>query len=80
MIARFFIILLKGYQKVLSPETGYLWSFLGKTKKTCVFFPSCSEYMIQAIKKHGAIRGLLQGVRRVLRCHPWQKEHFDPVK
>jgi putative membrane protein insertion efficiency factor len=45
----------------------------------CVFEPSCSEYTLEAIKKHGAIKGWRLGIRRISRCHPWQKSHYDPV-
>ena len=46
----------------------------------CVFYPSCSEYTKQAIEKYGTARGIYLGFFRILRCHPWQKNHIDPVK
>ena len=49
-------------------------------RPSCVFFPSCSEYSKEAIKKYGAIKGLFLSMKRILRCHPWQKNHIDPVK
>jgi putative membrane protein insertion efficiency factor len=70
------IALIHAYQKYLSPDTGVFRS--GK-RKTCVFFPSCSEYTIQALEKYGVLRGCYMGVRRILRCHPWQKNHIDPL-
>lgn len=45
----------------------------------CVFEPSCSVYTIQAIEKYGAIKGGYLGIKRILRCHPWQKQHYDPL-
>ncbi|OGJ02817.1 membrane protein insertion efficiency factor YidD [Candidatus Nomurabacteria bacterium RIFCSPLOWO2_12_FULL_46_14] len=49
-------------------------------KKSCVFYPTCSEYAKEAIRKYGALRGAWLSLRRILRCHPWQKNHIDPVK
>ncbi len=51
-----------------------------KTHNSCVFSPTCSEYTKQSIIKHGILKGIFYGARRILRCHPWQKNHFDPVK
>jgi putative membrane protein insertion efficiency factor len=45
----------------------------------CRYVPSCSEYAAEAIEKHGAIRGVLMGAWRLLRCHPFVKGGFDPV-
>jgi putative membrane protein insertion efficiency factor len=56
------------YQKFLSP------------RNKCVFYPTCSEYTKQAIEKYGALKGIYLGLGRVLRCHPWQKKHIDPVR
>ncbi|MGC2061760.1 MAG: membrane protein insertion efficiency factor YidD [Thermodesulfovibrionales bacterium] len=47
---------------------------------TCRFVPSCSQYAIEAITQHGALRGLYLAVRRLLRCHPWHPGGFDPVR
>jgi hypothetical protein len=52
---------------------------LGILKDNCVFYPTCSMYAIDAIKKYGWISGTLRAVRRISRCHPWQKNHIDPV-
>lgn len=45
----------------------------------CRFHPTCSAYGIEAIEAHGAVRGGLLAVRRVLRCHPWGRFGYDPV-
>ncbi len=45
----------------------------------CRFRPSCSEYMLRALRLHGLLRGGSLGVRRLCRCHPWSKGGFDPV-
>jgi len=46
----------------------------------CRFVPSCSEYTYRAVEKYGAIRGLIMGIRRIVRCHPWNKGGIDLVK
>ena len=45
----------------------------------CRFQPTCSNYMIEAIKKYGCIKGLFLGIKRILRCHPKGKTGYDPV-
>lgn len=61
--------LLKFYKRAISP-------FL---PSACRFHPTCSVYMMEAIEKHGAARGLAMGVRRLLKCHPFHAGGFDPV-
>ena len=46
----------------------------------CKFYPTCSEYTRQAIEKYGAIKGLILGIYRVLRCNPFSKGGYDPLK
>ncbi len=50
-----------------------------KSHSSCVFLPTCSEYTKEAVVKYGSIKGLFIGFRRILRCHPWQKNHYDPL-
>ncbi len=64
----FFIYLVKLYQKGISPFF----------PATCRFQPTCSQYMIIAIEKHG-LKGILMGTARILRCHPLTKAGEDPV-
>ena len=61
--------LLRGYQMVVSPLLG----------QRCRFYPTCSQYAIEAVDRHGVIRGLWLSVRRVARCHPFHPGGFDPV-
>lgn len=49
------------------------------TPPACRFTPTCSQYAIEAIEKHGPIHGLWLAVRRLLRCHPWGGSGYDPV-
>ena len=63
------ILLVRAYQVVLSPL------FTG----CCRFEPSCSNYMIEALQTHGAVKGLYLGMMRLLRCHPFGKSGYDPV-
>lgn len=61
--------LIKIYRYAISP-------FLGAR---CRFEPSCSAYAVEAIERHGVLRGIKLAVRRVLRCHPWNPGGYDPV-
>ncbi len=46
----------------------------------CRFYPTCSEYAMEAIEKHGLWRGIGMGTKRLLRCHPFHEGGFDPVR
>ena len=46
----------------------------------CRFTPTCSNYMIDALNEYGLIKGLILGLKRILRCHPFGKYGYDPVK
>jgi uncharacterized protein len=48
--------------------------------RSCRYVPSCSAYMIDALRAHGPIRGAWLGIRRIGRCHPWGGSGFDPVR
>ncbi len=49
------------------------------TPPSCRFTPTCSTYALEAIRKHGPLRGTLLAVKRILRCHPWGGSGYDPV-
>jgi len=67
------------YQKTISPDHGILRRVGIINRPACVFYPTCSEYSIDSIKKYGPILGLYKTVKRITRCHPYQKKHIDPV-
>lgn len=46
---------------------------------SCRFAPSCSQYMLEALQRHHALKGILLGTWRLLRCHPWHPGGYDPV-
>lgn len=49
-------------------------------KPNCIYIPTCSQYAIDAIDKYGAIKGSFMAIKRILRCHPFHKGGYDPVK
>ena len=63
------ILLVRAYQVTLSPILG----------GACRFEPSCSNYMIEALRVHGPAKGVLIGLWRILRCHPFGAHGYDPV-
>ena len=70
-----FLLLIKLYQKTISPDHGLLKVFF--KNGYCRFYPSCSEYGYLAIKKHGLFRGLPKALWRIVRCNPWNKGGID---
>lgn len=69
MVARALLMLIRGYQRGISP-------FL---PPACRFTPTCSAYAAEAIERYGATRGTWLATRRLLRCHPWGGTGHDPV-
>jgi len=63
------ILLIRFYQQAISP---YL-------RPSCRYTPTCSQFYIEAVKKHGPFRGSYLGIKRILRCHPWGGHGYDPV-
>ncbi len=57
------------YQKCISPMF----------PPCCRYTPTCSQYAVEAIRKHGPFKGLYLAIRRILRCHPWGGSGYDPV-
>lgn len=67
------IKIIEFYQKHLS-----IW--LQSKNINCKFYPTCSEYTKQAIEKYGIIKGILKGINRIIRCNPFSKGGYDPLK
>ncbi|MGH2857664.1 MAG: membrane protein insertion efficiency factor YidD [Solirubrobacteraceae bacterium] len=63
------VLPIRGYQLLLSPLVG----------ERCKYYPSCSEYAVQAVRRFGILRGLVLAGWRLLRCNPWSRGGFDPV-
>lgn len=68
-IAGIFLLLVRGYQLLLSPMLG----------ASCRYTPTCSQYAIEAIRKYGPFRGGWLAIRRIAHCHPWGGHGHDPV-
>ncbi len=64
-----FVFLIRGYQLFLSPLF----------PASCRYYPTCSQYAIDAIEKHGAMKGSLLAAKRISRCHPFSAGGFDPI-
>jgi putative membrane protein insertion efficiency factor len=72
-MSRYLVAFLRIYKLVFSPILFYMGA-------RCRFEPTCSEYMVQAVQRHGAARGCVLGLKRFCRCHPYGgKAGFDPV-
>ncbi|OIO46761.1 MAG: membrane protein insertion efficiency factor YidD [Parcubacteria group bacterium CG1_02_37_51] len=71
------LLIIKIYQKTISPDTGVLKVFY--PFGACRYYPTCSEYCYQAVNKHGVIKGVGAGVKRLLKCHPLSKGGYDPI-
>ena len=67
------IWLITRYQK-------YISKWLTSKNINCKFYPTCSEYTKQAIQKYGARKGILLGIYRIIRCNPFSKGGYDPLK
>lgn len=69
MIKQILVLLVRGYQRFISPLF----------PPSCRYYPTCSTYMIGALKKHGALLGLVMGLARIIRCNPFVRGGVDPV-
>ncbi|HLD19828.1 MAG TPA: membrane protein insertion efficiency factor YidD [Patescibacteria group bacterium] len=75
MTQRFFLAIIRVYQKTFSLDHGPLRVYVPFGQ--CKFTPTCSEFTYQAIEKYGIVSGLWKSVRRIIRCHPWSKGGVD---
>ncbi len=64
------IYLVNFYRKFISPLKG----------PTCRFYPTCSQYSLEAFKKYGLIKGMFLTIKRILKCHPFHPGGYDPLK
>jgi hypothetical protein len=69
MMTSLVVLLIRGYRLLLSPLLG----------RHCRFHPSCSEYALEALQRHGLWKGSRLALRRIGSCHPWHDGGFDPV-
>ncbi len=69
IFARILALPVKAYRAVLSPLLG----------PSCRYYPTCSDYALQALERHGAMKGLWLALGRISRCHPWGGSGLDPV-
>ena len=69
MLRKFLLSLIWCYQKISA-----------LTPPRCRFYPTCSEYTRQAIEKYGALKGSWLGIKRIVRCHPFNEGGYDPLK
>ncbi|MGD8867738.1 MAG: membrane protein insertion efficiency factor YidD [Gemmatimonadales bacterium] len=69
MLARFLVMLVRGYQVAISPLL----------PPSCRYSPTCSQYAIDALHRHGAAKGSWLALRRLARCHPFHPGGYDPV-
>ncbi|PIE56701.1 MAG: membrane protein insertion efficiency factor YidD [Desulfobulbus propionicus] len=70
LLSRFLVMVLRGYKYCISPLL----------PPSCRFVPTCSEYAVEAVQKHGPLRGCFLALARLLRCHPFARGGYDPVK
>lgn len=70
MMKKFFLGSIRFYQKYISPLK----------KSCCRFYPTCSSYALSAVEKYGVIKGGWLSVKRILKCHPFHKGGYDPLK
>lgn len=70
MFKKFAIVMVKFYRKYISPMK----------QPSCIYTPTCSQYAIEALNKYGFLKGSFLSVMRILRCHPFAKGGYDPLK
>jgi putative membrane protein insertion efficiency factor len=71
LLKRFIIFLITLYQKYISPM---------KSAQCCRFYPTCSQYAIDAVTRFGVIKGCFKALIRLLKCHPFHPGGYDPVR
>jgi uncharacterized protein len=74
----FLLSIIKLYQKTLSPDSG--WFSYKYPAGCCRFYPNCSSYSYDAIEKYGVIKGVYLSAKRILKCNPFSRGGYDPLK
>lgn len=69
LVSELLILPVRFYQLCISPML----------PRSCRFTPTCSQYAVEALRKHGPLKGSWLAIRRILRCHPWGGSGYDPV-
>ncbi len=69
LLTGFLLLFIRGYQLFISPVIG----------ASCRFTPTCSQYGIEAVQKHGPFKGFWLTLKRIVSCHPWGRHGHDPV-
>ena len=69
-LTNFVVSLINFYKYLISPLLG----------NNCRYLPTCSEYTKESVKKFGIISGVWLGLKRIIKCHPWGKGGYDPIK
>ena len=69
VFGKLLILPIRFYQRFISPLT----------PPACRYTPTCSQYAVEAIRRHGPVRGLWLAIKRISRCHPWGGSGYDPV-
>ncbi len=70
MLKDIVILLIRFYQKFISPLK----------RPSCRFYPTCSQYAVDAVRKYGALKGIVMAAKRIAKCHPFNPGGYDPVK
>lgn len=79
MLKKILLAIIELYQKTISPDHSKIGNHL-YPYGYCKYTPSCSQYSYEAINNYGSCKGFYLSIMRILRCNPWSKGGYDPVK
>ncbi|MBP9690896.1 membrane protein insertion efficiency factor YidD [Candidatus Woesebacteria bacterium] len=75
-----FVLAFLRFYKYTSFFHNHIFKTLTMSNSVCIYTPTCSEYMYQAVEKYGAFKGMYLGIKRLISCNPWSHGGHDPVK